>query len=93
MEDTIGKENEIAEWMLKRLEKNGHLYQNEIVEDILHKFGKEYTHENDNGNLAIHKDVLSAFRNITEKEVVWERGEKMWRFRQSSDTPNKRLTD
>lgn len=62
---------------VKRLEKDGHLYQNEVVDEILKNFGEEYTHENGNGNLVIDKGVLSAFRNITEKEVVWERGEKM----------------
>jgi hypothetical protein len=31
-------------------------------------------YENENGNLAINRQVLKEFRKLTEKTVVWERG-------------------
>ena len=75
--------------MLGEIEREGLLYQETAVYDISEKFGKEFTYENDNGNLAIASAVLTAFRKISEKVVVWERGERMWRKRESYDEPSR----
>jgi hypothetical protein len=80
---------EIAAWMLDELERVNYLYQETVVYQISAKFGKESTCINENGNLAIGKDVLSAFRKVSGDSVVWERGERMWRKRASYDSPGR----
>lgn len=82
----------IAHWMRQKLEQDRALYQESVVHDILAKFGKQFVYENENGNLAIGRDVLRAFRKLTENDVVWDRGERAWRFRERFDDPNKRET-
>jgi hypothetical protein len=80
---------EIAAWMLQELDRVRFLYQETVVYDIASKFGKEFTAINDSGNLAIRKDVLSAFRKLSGDAVIWERGERMWRKRTSYDAPGR----
>jgi hypothetical protein len=81
---------EIAKWMLCALEERKVLYQVEAVEMILRQFGGQFLTTNDSGNTSIRKDVLKEFRTISEGLVVWERGERMWRYREKYDEPGKR---
>jgi hypothetical protein len=48
-----------------------------------------FTHINENGNMAIRRDVLVAFQRLSGDSVIWERGERMWRKRQSYDEPGR----
>lgn len=80
----------IAEWMLEELKREECLYQETVVYDIASKFGDEFTYENENGNLAIDKRVLQEFRKLTEYNVVWDRGLRLWRFREDNDEPGRR---
>jgi hypothetical protein len=80
---------EVAEWMMEELARTSYLYQETTVYDISEKFGDEFTYVNENGNLAIDKKVLSAFKKLNEGNVVWDRGEKAWRFRESFDSPGR----
>lgn len=50
------------------------------------KFGKDFVYTNVNGNLSIGKDVLKEFKKLSGDDVVWERGEKAWRYRASYDS-------
>lgn len=84
---------QVAEWMVEELNRVKFLYQEDAVWKIFRMFGKEYTYENDNGNLAIDKKVLKEFRKLTEDYVVWERGEKMWRARAAYDPKGKRQSE
>jgi hypothetical protein len=77
--------DQIAKWMLEELERVGSLYQDTAVVDIASAFGEEFAYVNDNGNLAIRRDVLDAFRELSGDSVVWVRGERMWRKRESND--------
>ena len=83
----------VARWMLDELKREKILYQEVVVDEIATKFGEEFTYDNENGNLAIDKRVLKEFRKLTEGTVVWERSERLWRFRESADEPNKRQVD
>jgi hypothetical protein len=65
------------------------LYQETVVFDIASKFGEEFTYINDSGNMAIRRDVLAAFRKVSGDGVIWERGERMWRKRESYDEPGR----
>lgn len=77
---------DVAEWMFEELKRQNYLYQETVVYDINSKFGDEFTYMNDNGNLAISKKVLAAFKKLNDGGVVWVRGEKAWRFRQNYDS-------
>lgn len=79
----------VARWMLAQVEADGNLYQNEAVAEIEELFGDAFTYENDNGNPAISRAVLKAFREISDDNVVWERGERVWRKRESYDEPGR----
>jgi len=76
---------QVAEWMLGELKQKGDLYQDAIVREIAKKFGSQFTYSNDNGNEAIRKDVLSAFRKLSKDTVVWEREDRYWRMRKPGD--------
>ena len=57
----------------------------DIPYEIARRFGEEFTYHNENGNLAIDRRVLKAFRKLTGDSVVWERGERLWRRREGYD--------
>ena len=80
---------EVAEWMLDELTRSGELRQETAVADIALKFGYDFTYDNENGSLAIRRDVLAAFRKLTENSVVWDRENRLWRKRDSSDAPGR----
>jgi hypothetical protein len=85
--------SDVASFMLERLATDNDLYQDVIVSEILDRFGDEFVYTNDNGNLAIEKKVLAAFRKLTEGDVVWDRRERYWRFREDYDGSASRLAD
>lgn len=81
---------DVAAWMAEEVKDGQLMYQETIVYDIESKFGSKFTYLNDNGNMAIGKDVLKEFRKLTEETVVWERGERAWRLREKHDGPGRR---
>jgi hypothetical protein len=56
---------DVAQFMMGALKLENELYQNDIVYRIAEEFGEPFTYENENGNLAIDKKVLGAFREIS----------------------------
>ena len=84
---------DVANWMVQQFEKKGSLYQEDVVTEIPKKFGKEFTYINQNGNLAIDREVLKEFRSLTEAEVVWDRSERMWRKREHYDPSSGRSVE
>jgi len=80
---------DVAQWMFDEINKGNYLYQEETVYTISEVFGDDFVCENDNGNLAIKKTVLDAFRKLTDESVVWSRGERMWRLREEHDEPGR----
>ena len=80
---------EVAQWMLSSVLETGRLYQETGVYSIRDKFGEEFTYINENGNLAIDKNVLKAFRKISNDLVIWERGDRAWRQRADYDQPGR----
>ena len=85
--------SDVAAWMLAEFEREGLLYQETVVYDIEARFGEEFTYINENGNLAIGRDVLKEFRKLTEKTVVWDRRERYWRKREDFDPADRRQTE
>lgn len=83
---------EVAEYMKEQLAQQTYLYQDVIVYDIEAKFGADFVYTNENGNLAIGRNVLKEFRKITP-DAVWERGERCWRTREKYDQPGSRMQE
>ncbi len=84
---------DVAVWMLKRLERDGGvLSQEDAAVGIESKFGEPFVRVSDSGGLSIDKGVLAEFRALTEKTVVWDRTERLWRKREKAD-PSTRLAD
>lgn len=79
----------VAEWMFAQLMSKGELYQETAVSEIEKNFGREFTPSNVNGNSSIRRDVLAAFRKLSEETVVWERSERCWRKREKYDHPGR----
>jgi hypothetical protein len=81
---------EVAEWMLDEVTQKGELYQETAVSEIASKFGYEFTYDNENGNLAIRRDVLADFRRLSENSVVWDPEDRFWRKRKEGDELGRR---
>ena len=77
---------DVDQWMVDELKQKKFLYQETTVYSIKKKFGKDFVYTNVNGNLSIGKDVLKEFKKLSGDDVVWERGEKAWRYRASYDS-------
>jgi argonaute-like protein implicated in RNA metabolism and viral defense len=83
---------DVALFMKKQLDKDKILYQESVVYEIEKNFGSDFVYINENGNLAIDRNVLKEFRNITP-DVVWERGGRCWRLREEFDHPISRMQE
>jgi hypothetical protein len=81
---------DVAQWMVEELKRVKYLYQEEAVHQIAQRFGDKFTYINNEGGYSIGRDVLAAFRRLTEPDVVWERGDRMWRLREKYDEPGRR---
>ncbi len=75
----------VAQWMLEELNKVHYLYQEVAVVQIMTKFGKPHWYFNQNGGTAIDKSVLKEFKKLTGDDVIWEKGQKLWRKRAAYD--------
>lgn len=80
---------DVAQWMLSAVEEHGELTQNNAYYMINKQFGSGFTTIASNGSPSIKGGVLTAFKNISEDTVVWERGEKKWRKREFYDAPGR----
>jgi hypothetical protein len=80
----------IARWMLEQLDQGRQLYQADAVRGIAERFGQEFTYENENGNPAIDRRILKAFRQLTGDTVVWDRWDFSWRKRTAADGPRRK---
>jgi hypothetical protein len=67
-----------AQWMYEEIKKEGILYQEYAVGKIAELFGEEFTYYNDNGNLAISKEVLKEFKKLHGGNAFWDRSDFSW---------------
>lgn len=80
---------DVAQWMREALSQWKFLEQDTAAFEIEKRFGEHFTYYNDNGNVAIKKAVLDAFRKLTDENVVWVRSERLWRYREKGDEPGR----
>jgi hypothetical protein len=83
--------DEVARWMLLQIEKHRVLSEDEAVTGIARAFGVAFICKNENGKATIRKDVLLAFRTLTEDLIVLDRRSRLWRKRDLCDDPGPRF--
>ncbi len=79
----------VASWMLAQVEKDGCIYQDDVVDYLVKAGAEELLRENSDGNLVVGLAVLNAFKAITETTVVWVKPERYWRWRVAEDEPGR----
>lgn len=79
----------VAAWMLAEVEKHGCLYQDDVVDYLVEAKAEQLARENADGNLVVGKQVLDAFKKLTETTVVWVKPDFYWRWRVKEDEPGR----
>ena len=78
-----------ADWMLQALNRDGCIYQDDVVDYLVKASANDLLRENADGNLVIGKSVLAAFLKLTETTVVWVKPDRYWRWRVKEDEPGR----
>lgn len=81
--------SEVAQWMLRQMEREGCIYQDDVVDYLVKARHEHLLVENADGNQVVSKQVLLAFRKLTETNVVWVKPERYWRWRVAEDEPGR----
>lgn len=79
----------VSDWMLAQVEKDGCIYQDDVVDHILRGKAEELLRENSDGNLVLGTALLNAFKNLTPYSVVWVGPDRYWRWRVAEDEPGR----
>ncbi|OYD24765.1 hypothetical protein B6S09_08630 [Oceanimonas baumannii] len=75
--------------MIAALEKEGCIYQDDVVDYLVKSGAEELLKENADGNQVLAKPVLSAFLKYTAETVVWVKPDRYWRWRVPEDEPGR----
>lgn len=81
--------NDLAKWMQHRLEKDGCLYQEDVVDYLVKSKEDNFLRENTDGNQVLTPAVLAAFRKLNADTVVWVKPDRYWRYRVREDEPGR----
>jgi hypothetical protein len=81
----MATKDDVAQWMLQQVNEHGRLSQAKAAREIKAQFGEEFVYRNKNGNKAIQKEVLTAFRQLSAANVVWKSADRVWRERRNAD--------
>lgn len=79
----------IANWMFLQIERDGCIYQDDVVDYLVKAKEESFLRESSDGNLVVGRKVLDAFRKLTESTVVWVKPDFYWRFRVAEDEPGR----
>lgn len=83
------KLEDVVQWMLANLDKDGCLYQEDVVDYLVKNDLMDLLKENPDGNLVLELSVNSAFKKKTEDNVVWVKPDRYWRYRVPEDEPGR----
>ena len=83
------KLEDVVQWMLANLDKDGCLYQEDVVDYLVKNDLMNLLKENPDGNLVLKLSVNSAFKKKTEDNVVWVKPDRYWRYRVPEDEPGR----
>jgi len=75
--------------MLAQIERDGCIYQDDVVDYLVKAKLETLTRENADGNLVVGQEVLKSFKSITETNVVWVKPDRYWRYRVKEDEPGR----
>ncbi|MDR8916928.1 hypothetical protein FEP54_02210 [Burkholderia multivorans] len=75
--------------MLAQLERDGCIYQDDVVDYLVKAKAGQLLRENSDGNLVVGRALLDAFKNLTETTVVWVKPDRYWRWRVKEDEPGR----
>lgn len=76
---------QVADWMLRQIEREECVYQDDVVDLVLQHGGDSLLRENADGNVVLGRGILDAFLKLTKSNVVWVKPERYWRFRVAED--------
>ena len=68
--------------MVEQLASNDFLCQETTACEIREHFGRSFIYIDEDGNLAIKKDVLAIFEKQAGNTIVWDQGKRLWRKRE-----------
>jgi|TARA_R110001592_G_scaffold152074_5_gene379295 hypothetical protein len=80
---------EVSIWMQSKLNSEGCLYQDDVVDYLVRASENSLLRENNDGNLVLESKLLTEFRKLTKDDVVWVKPYKYWRFRVLEDEPSR----
>ncbi len=81
--------HDIVQWMLTKLEKDGCLYQDDVVDYLVKNDQLNFLKENSEGNLVLKLSINSGFKKATIDNVVWVKPDRYWRYRVAEDEPGR----
>jgi len=76
---------QVAQWMLGKIEREGCVYQDDVVDMALYSGGEPLLRENADGNVVLGRGILDSFLALTRENVVWVKPDRYWRFRVLED--------
>lgn len=79
----------VVQWMLSKLDEDGCVYQDDVVDFLVKSGAETCLTENAEGNLVLDRSVLNAFKKQTELNVVWVKPDRYWRYRVAEDEPGR----
>lgn len=82
---------DVASWMYKQVREEGRIAYHRTALTIKERFGEQFTRPLESGYLGIATGVNDAFRELSEKDVVWERTDSLWRLRRDTDPPGRQV--
>ena len=71
--------------MLTQVERDGCIYQDDVVDYLVKAKSEDLLTENSGGNQVVGKVVLAAFLKMTESTLVWVKPGRYWRWRVNED--------
>lgn len=74
------KIKDVAQFMLKELNKKGTLLQVGLADIIKDKFGDEFVFTTTHGTLTIDRKVIREFNKIKGNDVVWDKDGCCWSY-------------
>jgi hypothetical protein len=74
-----------AKWMQVQIDREGCLYQDDVVDYLVKSGDEDLLRENADGNLVLGKALLDAFRKLNGETVVWVKSGFYWRTRVAED--------
>lgn len=78
-----------SNWMMTRIQHEGCLYQDDVVDFLVKSNAEDLLRENSEGSLVVGTALLNSFKKLTETTVVWVKPDRYWRFRVAEDEPGR----